>query len=141
MAAAKADKPKVLHGVGRRKTSVARVYLKPGDGTVTTNGKPMEEFFAADPYFKKRAPEIIYKPFEVTNTMNKYDVTVNLHGGGVTGQIDALRLGIARALLKVDEDHRRVLRKEGLLTRDSRMVERKKYGLKKARRSEQYSKR
>lgn len=131
----------VLHGVGRRKTSVARVYLTPGEGKIVANGKPIEEFFAADPYFKQRAAVAVYKPFEVTGTLNKYDVKVNLHGGGVTGQIDALRLGIARALLKVDEGHRKALRKEGLLTRDPRMVERKKYGFKKARRSEQYSKR
>jgi len=131
----------LLHGVGRRKTSVARVYLKPGEGKIVANGKPIEEFFAADPYFKERAAVAVYKPFEVTGTLNKYDVKVNLSGGGVTGQIDALRLGIARALLKVDANHRQVLRKEGLLTRDSRMVERKKYGYKKARRSEQYSKR
>lgn len=131
----------VLHGVGRRKTSVARVYLTPGEGKITANGKPIEEFFAADPYFKQRAAVAVYKPFEVTGTLNKYDVKVNVQGGGVTGQIDALRLGIARALLKVDEGHRKALRKEGLLTRDPRMVERKKYGFKKARRSEQYSKR
>ncbi len=131
----------LLHGVGRRKTSVARVYLKPGEGKIIANGKPMEEFFAADPYFKQRAAVAVYKPFEVTGTLNKYDVKVNLSGGGVTGQIDALRMGIARALLKVDANHRKALRKEGLLTRDSRMVERKKYGYKKARRSEQYSKR
>ena len=103
--------------------------------------KPVDEYFAADPYFMKRAAVVLYKPFEVTNTINQYDVVVNVKGGGVTGQIDALRLGIARALLKVDEGHRKALRSEGLLTRDDRKVERKKYGLKKARRSEQYSKR
>jgi len=136
-----AAKTELLHGVGRRKKSVARVYLKPGEGKVIANGKPIEEFFAADPFFKQRAAVAVYKSFEVTGTMNKFDVYVNLKGGGVTGQIDALRLGISRALLKVDGDFRRTLRKEGLLTRDSRMVERKKYGYKKARRSEQYSKR
>lgn len=136
-----AEKARLLHGVGRRKTSIARVYLKPGSGQVTANGKPVEEFFAADPYFKQRASSAVFRPFEVTGTSNQYDVQANLRGGGITGQIDALRLGIARALLKVDAGFRKALRKEGLLTRDSRMVERKKYGLKKARRSEQYSKR
>jgi len=130
-----------FHGVGRRKTSVARVYLRPGDGKMTANGKPFEQFFAADPFFKQRAASVVHKPFEVTGTMNQYDVKVNLKGGGITGQIDAVRLGIARALIKVNPEHRKLLRKEGLLTRDSRMVERKKYGYKKARRSEQYSKR
>jgi len=139
--AAKTSGANVLHGVGRRKTSVARVYLKPGDGKIIANGKPVEEFFTADPYFKKRLSEVVLKPFTATGTLNKFDVKANIKGGGTTGQIDALRLGIARALLKVDEDYRKALRKEGLLTRDSRMVERKKYGLRKARRSEQYSKR
>jgi small subunit ribosomal protein S9 len=134
-------KTEQFHGVGRRKTSIARVYLRPGDGKMTANGKPIEEFFAADPYFKERAATVVYKPFEVTGTLNKYDLTVNLKGGGVTGQIDALRMGIARALLQVNPENRKALRKEGLLTRDSRMVERKKIGFKKARRSEQYSKR
>ncbi len=132
---------RVLNGVGRRKNAVARVYLTPGEGKITANGKPVEEYFAADPFFKTRAAEVLYKPFDVTGTKNQFDVKVNLKGGGYTGQIDALRMGIARALLKVDEDYRKVLRKEGLLTRDPRMVERKKVGLKKARRSEQYSKR
>ncbi|HEY5597131.1 MAG TPA: 30S ribosomal protein S9 [Candidatus Bipolaricaulota bacterium] len=134
-------KAQVLHGVGRRKTSVARVFLKAGDGKVTANGKPLEQFFTADPFFKERMNEKVFKPFQVTGTMNRFDVHANLSGGGVTGQMDALRMGIARALLLVDPEFRPVLRKEGLLTRDSRMVERKKVGLKKARRSEQYSKR
>lgn len=134
-------KAEVLHGVGRRKTSVARVFLRAGEGKVVANGKPLEQFFMADPFFKQRLAEKVFKPFQVTGTMNRFDVHANLSGGGVTGQIDALRLGIARALLKVDPDFRTALRREGLLTRDSRMVERKKVGLKKARRSEQYSKR
>ncbi|MCS6903326.1 MAG: 30S ribosomal protein S9 [Candidatus Bipolaricaulota bacterium] len=139
--------PKVLadgkiHAIGRRKESVARVFLKPnGDGKVVVNGKPAEVYFAADPYIKDRLEQVIRRPFYVTNTVNRYDVIANCTGGGFTGQMEAIQLGIARALLAVSEDYRALLRREGLLTRDPRMVERKKYGFHKARRGQQFSKR
>lgn len=130
-----------IHAVGRRKEAVARVYLKKGKGAIIVNGRPAEEYFSAEPYIKERLQQIVLKPFEVTGTLGKFDVKAHLDGGGVTGQLEALRLGIARALLGVDESFRPILRAQGLLTRDPRMVERKKYGLHKARREEQYSKR
>lgn len=129
------------HAVGRRKESVARIYLKPGEGRVTVNGRPAEQYFAADGYIKDRVQQLIKKPFSVTGTMNRYDVIANCRGGGFTGQMEAVRLGIARALLAINPDYKTALRKEGLLTRDPRMVERKKYGLHKARRAQQFSKR
>lgn len=131
----------MIHAVGRRKESVARVYLKKGQGKVIVNGREAEEYFAAEPYTKERLQQVVLKPFEVTGTLGKFDVKARLNGGGITGQMEAMRLGIARALLGVDEDFRKPLKGQGLLTRDSRMVERKKYGRHKARRSEQYSKR
>lgn len=131
----------VIHAVGRRKESVARVYLKKGKGEIAVNGRPAEEYFAAEPYAKERLQHVVLKPFDVTGTQGKFDVVARLNGGGVTGQMEAIQLGIARALLGVDQDYRRVLREHGLLTRDPRMVERKKYGRHKARRSEQFSKR
>lgn len=143
----KARLPKILpdgqiHAIGRRKESIARVFLKPnGEGRVTVNGKPAEVYFAADPYIKDRLEQLIKRPFYATNTANRFDVVVSCDGGGFTGQMEAVRLGIARALLAVNPDYRTMLRKEGLLTRDSRMVERKKYGLHKARRAQQFSKR
>lgn len=130
-----------IHAVGRRKESVARVYLKRGEGKIIVNGRAAEEYFAAEPYVKERLRQVVLKPFEVTGLLGKFDVKARLNGGGITGQMEALRLGIARALLGFDEDYRGVLREHGLLTRDPRMVERKKYGRHKARRSEQYSKR
>lgn len=139
--------PKILpdgkiHAIGRRKESVARVFLKPnGEGKVIVNGLPVEQYFAADGYIKDRVAQVILKPFVVTGTMNRYDVIATCHGGGFTGQMEAIRLGIARALLAVNPDYRLILRKEGLLTRDPRMVERKKYGFHKARRGQQFSKR
>lgn len=132
----------VIHAIGRRKESIARVFLKPnGEGKVTVNGKPAEVYFAADPYIKDRLEQLIKRPFYATNTANRYDVVANCDGGGFTGQMEAVRLGIARALLAVSADYRTLLRREGLLTRDPRMVERKKYGLHKARRAQQFSKR
>jgi len=131
----------MIHAVGRRKESVARVYLKKGKGEIIVNDRPAEEYFAAEPYVTERLRQVVLKPFEVTGTLGKFDVKARLDGGGISGQMEALRLGIARALLGVDKDYRRVLREHGLLTRDPRMVERKKYGRHKARRSEQYSKR
>jgi small subunit ribosomal protein S9 len=139
--------PKILpdgkiHAIGRRKESVARVFLKPnGSGQVIVNGKPAEQYFGADGFIKDRITQVILKPFVVTGTMNRYDVIATCRGGGFTGQMEAIRLGIARALLAVNPDYRSILRKEGLLTRDPRMVERKKYGFHKARRGQQFSKR
>ncbi|HVM33253.1 MAG TPA: 30S ribosomal protein S9 [bacterium] len=120
---------------GRRKTSVARVILKPGKGTFTVNGLPVEKFFPA----QKQA--VVRSPLETVTALNKYDVFVNVQGGGVTGQAEATRHGISRALLKIDTEMRKPLKVAGFLTRDPRMVERKKYGRKKARRRFQFSKR
>lgn len=125
-----------FYGTGRRKSSVARVYLVPGSGKVTINKKDMEEYFGLE-----TLKIIVRQPLEATNTNDKYDVLVNVRGGGFTGQAGAIRHGIARALLNVDADFRPTLKKAGFLTRDPRMKERKKYGLKKARRAPQFSKR
>jgi small subunit ribosomal protein S9 len=122
--------------VGRRKTSVARVILSPGSGKITVNKKSLEQFF---PLLTLRTD--VTKPFEATQTSGKYDAHVNVDGGGSTGQAGAIRLGIARALVEMSEDNRSALRTAGLLTRDPRMVERKKYGQKKARKRFQFSKR
>jgi small subunit ribosomal protein S9 len=122
--------------VGRRKTSVARVVLAPGSGKITVNRKPLEKYFALETL---RAE--IVKPFEVTQSAGKYDVRVNVDGGGSTGQAGAIRLGVARALIRLNEENRGLLRAAGFLTRDPRMVERKKYGQKKARKRFQFSKR
>jgi small subunit ribosomal protein S9 len=121
---------------GRRKTSVARVRIYDGTGEYTLNGRTMDDYFT-DPELRRRAHE----PFKVTDLEGRYDINVTLHGGGTTGQSDALRLGIARALIELDPELRPVLKKEGMLTRDSRKVERKKYGLRKARRAPQFTKR
>lgn len=130
-----------IHAIGRRKESVARVYLKPGKGKVIVNGRPAEEYFRHDVCSKDLFQKLALRPFEVTETLGKYDVKATIRGGGSTGQIEALRMGIARALLGVNPEFRKSLKEEGLLTRDPRMVERKKYGLHKARRAEQFSKR
>ena len=124
------------YGTGRRKKSVARVWLFPGTGKITVNKKDVNEYF---PQEILRA--IIYKPLDLTNNLAKYDVQVNVYGGGFTGQAGAIRHGMSRALLQVDGDLRLVLKKAGFLTRDPRMKERKKYGLKKARKAPQFSKR
>ena len=124
-------------GTGRRKTSVARVRLIPGETGVTINGKDMREYFGGREILAK----IVEQPLELTETLNKYGVKVNVNGGGNTGQAGAIRHGVSRALLLVDAELRRALKEAGFLTRDSRMVERKKYGKKKARRSPQFSKR
>jgi small subunit ribosomal protein S9 len=121
---------------GRRKTSVARVRVVPGNGAFKLNGRPLEDYF---PVPTLRA--IVLEPFEVTETEGRFDVVARIHGGGVAGQAGALRHGIARALEGEDPDWRAPLKKAGLLTRDARKVERKKYGLKKARKAPQYSKR
>jgi small subunit ribosomal protein S9 len=125
------------HSIGRRKTSVARVYIKPGKGVMKINNREAVEFLNHEVLRMK-----VRRPFEVVGLgLDTYDVKVNVTGGGVNGQAEAIRLGIARALEKMNPEYRTVLKKEGLLTVDSRQVERKKYGLRKARRSTQFSKR
>lgn len=124
------------YGTGRRKTSIARVRLVPGEGKITINGRDIDNYF--DYETLKRD---IRMPMVLTQTEGKYDVIAKVHGGGFTGQAGALRHGISRALLKAEEELRGVLKKAGFLTRDPRMKERKKYGLKKARRAPQFSKR
>jgi small subunit ribosomal protein S9 len=124
------------YGTGRRKSSVARVYLIPGTGKVTINKKDMDDYFGLE-----TLKIIVRQPLEATNTADKFDVLVNVKGGGFTGQAGAIRHGIARALNKYDLELRPTLKKAGYLTRDPRMKERKKYGLKKARRAPQFSKR
>ncbi|MFD1428187.1 small subunit ribosomal protein S9 [Kroppenstedtia sanguinis] len=125
-----------FNGTGRRKESVARVRLVPGDGRVVINGRDMDTYFGLE-----TLKAIVKQPLVLTDTVNRYDVLVNVDGGGFTGQAGAIRHGIARALLKVDPELRSTLKKAGFLTRDPRMKERKKYGLKKARRAPQFSKR
>ena len=125
-----------FYGTGRRKSSVARVRLVPGNGQITINGKDSKDYFC-----KKTLEMIIRQPLVLTETEGRFDVLVNAHGGGTTGQAGAVRLGIARALLKADAEYRPVLKRAGFLTRDPRMKERKKYGLKGARRAPQFSKR
>ena len=124
-------------GTGRRKTSVARVGLVPGEAGVTINGKDMRDYFGG----RELLAKIVEQPLELTETLNKYGVKVNVNGGGNTGQAGAIRHGVSRALIVADESLRGALKEAGFLTRDSRMVERKKYGKKKARRSPQFSKR
>ncbi|MBB6447564.1 30S ribosomal protein S9 [Bacillus benzoevorans] len=123
-------------GTGRRKSSVARVRLVPGDGKVIINGREMTDYI---PFAALR--EVVNQPLVATETLGSYDVLVNVNGGGYTGQAGAIRHGIARALLQVDPEYRGTLKRAGLLTRDPRMKERKKYGLKGARRAPQFSKR
>lgn len=123
-------------GTGRRKTSVARVRLVPGEGNITINKRNIAEYFGLE-----TLKVIAKQPLALTGTESKYDVFVTVHGGGSTGQAGAIRHGIARALINADGEFRAVLKKAGFLTRDPRMVERKKYGLKKARRAPQFSKR
>lgn len=124
------------YGTGRRKTSVARVRLVPGSGRFVVNGRPVDEYFPL-----RTLQTLVEQPLRVTGNLGKFDVLAKVEGGGISGQAGAVRHGIARALLKVDEILRPTLKKEGLLTRDPRMTERKKYGLKKARRAPQFSKR
>tara|TARA_R110002051_G_scaffold159536_3_gene230962 strand:+ start:26653 stop:27039 length:387 start_codon:yes stop_codon:yes gene_type:complete len=126
----------VIHKIGRRKTAVARVYLSDGDGKITINKKDLAVYFptATLQYKVKQA-------FTLTNTNDTYNVNVNVFGGGITGQAEAIRLALSRALCEVDAENRLILKPEGLLTRDPRMVERKKFGQKKARKKFQFSKR
>lgn len=126
----------VTHAIGRRKTSVARVYLMPGKGNVEINGKTLENYFPSKVLSYK-----VMQPFQLTEQMGAYDVKVNVDGGGITGQAEAIRLGISRGLCEINADFRTQLKPEGLLTRDPRMVERKKFGQKKARKKFQFSKR
>jgi small subunit ribosomal protein S9 len=124
------------YGTGRRKSSIARVYLVPGTGKVTINKRDMDNYFGLD-----TLKLIVRQPLVITDNQDKFDVLVNVKGGGFTGQAGAIRHGISRALLQADADYRPVLKKAGFLTRDPRMKERKKYGLKAARRAPQFSKR
>lgn len=126
----------VTNTIGRRKSAVARVYLKEGKGQITINGKDSKEYFPLEQWLFK-----LNQPFALTEQEGKFDVTVNVKGGGFTGQVEAIRLGISRALVKLDEEAKPALKKEGLMTRDPRMVERKKPGQKKARKKFQFSKR
>lgn len=126
----------VINTIGRRKTSVARVYLSQGKGNITINKKDYKDYFSTDLQTGK-----VDQAFILTDTLGKYDATINVDGGGFTGQVEAIRLGIARALVKVDAEFKPMLKAEGLMTRDSRMVERKKPGQKKARKKFQFSKR
>jgi small subunit ribosomal protein S9 len=123
-------------GTGRRKEAVARVRLLPGTGTFRLNGRPLEDYFP-NPAHRR----LITEPLRVTNTLERYDIVATLHGGGVSGQAGALRHGISRSLVDLDEELRPELKKRGFMTRDARKPERKKYGLKKARKAPQYSKR
>lgn len=124
------------YGTGRRKNSVARVRLVPGEGNITINGKDIDNYFGLE-----TLKVTVRQPLEATATLGKFDVVARVEGGGFTGQAGALRHGIARALIEADGDYRQALKKAGYLTRDPRMKERKKYGLKKARRAPQFSKR
>ena len=124
------------YGTGRRKSSVARVYLTAGKGEITINGRSIDDYFGTD-----ILKTIVRQPLAVTDTEGKFDINVTVKGGGTTGQAGAVRHGISRALLQADAEYRPALKKEGFLTRDPRMKERKKYGLKAARRAPQFSKR
>ena len=123
-------------GTGRRKSSVARVYMTAGTGVITVNGKTLDQYLP-----QEVLRMVVKSPLVITNTEGQFDVNINVYGGGLTGQAGAMRHGIARALLEVGEDYRPVLKSAGFLTRDSRAKERKKYGLKAARRAPQFSKR
>ena len=125
-----------FYGTGRRKSAVARVYMKPGKGNITVNKRELDEYFGLE-----TLKTIVRQPLVATETEKKYDINVNVKGGGITGQAGAIRHGIARALLKIDADFRPALKSAGFLTRDPRMKERKKPGLKAARRAPQFSKR
>ncbi|MBP5293509.1 MAG: 30S ribosomal protein S9 [Clostridia bacterium] len=125
-----------FYGTGRRKKSVARVYITPGTGVITINGKDINDYFGLD-----TLKLIVNQPFEVSDTMGKFDVNAKVVGGGITGQAGAIRHGISRALVEADAEYRPSLKAAGFMTRDPRMKERKKYGLKAARRASQFSKR
>ncbi len=126
----------IYYGTGRRKTSTARVFLRPGSGSITINARPIEVFFG-----RKTARMIVRQPLQLANLENNFDIAVTVSGGGTTGQAGAIRHGLTRALMAYDESLRPQLRKAGFVTRDARTVERKKVGLRKARRATQFSKR
>ena len=126
----------IVHKIGRRKTAVARVYVSKGKGNITINKRDLKNYFTTGTLQYK-----VKQPLALTDNEKTYDISVNVFGGGVTGQAEAIRLGITRALVSIDEDYRAILKPEGLLTRDPRMVERKKFGQKKARKKYQFSKR
>ncbi|MBO4702262.1 MAG: 30S ribosomal protein S9 [Lachnospiraceae bacterium] len=125
-----------FYGTGRRKKSIARVYIMPGKGNITVNKRDIDDYFGME-----TLKVVVRQPLVALNATDKFDVIVTVKGGGTTGQAGAIRHGLARALVKADEDNRQILKKEGYLTRDPRMKERKKYGLKAARRAPQFSKR
>jgi len=125
-----------IHKIGRRKTAVARVYVSKGKGNITVNGRDYKNYFTTDTLKYK-----VTQPLMLTENLENFDIKVNVFGGGVTGQAEAIRLGISRALVAMDEENRTILKPYGLLTRDPRMVERKKFGQKKARKKFQFSKR
>jgi len=125
-----------VHKIGRRKTAVARVYLSEGKGAIIVNGKDYKSYFTTGTLQYK-----VQQPLMLTENLTSYDIKVNVYGGGVTGQAEAIRLAITRALVYINPEHRAILKPEGLLTRDPRMVERKKFGQKKARKKFQFSKR
>lgn len=127
---------KTYYGTGKRKTAIARVWLKPGEGKVIINKRPSDQYFG-----RETAKMVIQQPFELTSTQNQFDLVANVRGGGMSGQADAIKHGITKALLQYDGKLRDILKKEGFLTRDSRVKERKKYGKRGARASYQYSKR
>ena len=126
----------VIHKIGRRKTAVARVYLAEGKGKITVNKKDMTDYFTTATLQYK-----VNQPLVMTNNDGNFDITVNVFGGGITGQAEAIRLALSRAMCEIDAEHRLILKPEGLLTRDPRMVERKKFGQKKARKKFKFSKR
>lgn len=130
------DSKPYLYGTGRRKSSVARVRVYPGSGSITVNGRDIDDYFGLD-----TLKLIVRQPMALTETLGKYDIICTVAGGGVSGQAGAIRHGLSRALLQVSDEMRPILKKAGLLTRDPRMKERKKYGLKAARRAPQFSKR
>ncbi len=126
----------VIHTIGRRKTAVARIYVSDGKGKITINNRDFDNYFTTGTLRYK-----VKQPLVLTNNEGNFDIKVNVFGGGITGQAEAIRLAISRAMCKLDEENRTVLKPEGLLTRDPRMVERKKFGQKKARKKFQFSKR
>ena len=126
----------IIHKIGRRKTSVARIYLSKGKDKVTVNGKDFKDYFPTTSLQYK-----IIQPFKLTDNLGKFDLSVNVYGGGITGQVEAIRLAISRALVEIDAEYKPLLKAEGLMTRDPRMVERKKPGQPKARKKFQFSKR
>ena len=125
-----------IHAVGRRKTSVARIYISEGSGVIAINKREFEDYFKIPTHRYK-----VQQPLSLTDNLENFDIKVNVFGGGVTGQAEAIRLAISKALCELDKENRKILKPQGLLTRDSRQVERKKYGQKKARKKYQFSKR